>query len=71
MLLRTLEKIASLGLLKLEWGGGIKDDDALVSVWNAGADEAIIGSIAAREPERMLRWLAAWGSRIIIILIEY
>ena len=64
--LRTLEEIASLGLLTLEWGGGIKDDDALVSVWNAGADEAIIGSIAAKEPERMLRWLSAWRSRIIL-----
>ena len=57
--LRTLEEIASLSLLTLEWGGGIKDDDAIASVWNAGADDAIIGSIAARDPERMLRWLAA------------
>ena len=64
--LRTLEAIASLGLLKVEWGGGIKDDDALASVWNAGADWAIIGSIAAKEPELMLRWLRAYGSRIIL-----
>ena len=64
--LRTLEEIASLGLLTLEWGGGIKDDEALVSVFSAGADDAIIGSIAARDPERMLRWLAAYGSRIIL-----
>ena len=64
--LKTLETIASLGLMTLEWGGGIKDDDALASVWNAGADEAIIGSIAARDPERMLRWLAAFGGRIIL-----
>ena len=64
--LRTLEAIASLGLLKVEWGGGIKDDDALASVWNAGADWAIIGSIAAKEPERMLRWLETFGGRIIL-----
>ena len=64
--LRTLEEIASLGLLKVEWGGGIKDDDALASVWNAGADWAIIGSIAAKEPERMLRWLETFGGRIIL-----
>ena len=64
--LRTLERIASLGLLTLEWGGGIKDDEALASVWNAGADEAIIGSIAAKEPERMLSWLRRYGSRIIL-----
>ena len=64
--LRTLEKIASLGLLKVEWGGGIKDDDALASVWNAGADWAIIGSIAAKEPDRMLHWLRTFGGRIIL-----
>ena len=64
--LRTLEAIATLGLLKVEWGGGIKDDDALASVWNAGADWAIIGSIAAKEPELMLGWLLAYGSRIIL-----
>ena len=64
--LLTLEKIASLGLLKVEWGGGIKDDDALTSVWNAGADWAIIGSIAAKEPGRMTGWLHAFGDRIIL-----
>jgi phosphoribosylformimino-5-aminoimidazole carboxamide ribotide isomerase len=64
--LRTLEEIASLDLLKVEWGGGIKDDDALSSVWNAGADWAIIGSIAAKEPDRMTGWLERFGSRIIL-----
>ena len=64
--LRTLEEIASLGLLKVEWGGGIKDDEALASVWNAGAEWAIIGSIAAKEPARMTGWLEKYGSRIIL-----
>ena len=64
--LRTLEEIASLGLLKVEWGGGIKDEEALESVWNAGADWAIIGSIAAKEPARMTGWLEHYGSRIIL-----
>ena len=64
--LRTLEAIASLGLLTIEWGGGIKDEDALKAVWNAGAGQAIIGSIAAKEPERMLDWLRTYGNRIIL-----
>ena len=64
--LRVLERIASLGLLKVEWGGGIKDDGALASVWDAGADWAIVGSIAAREPERMRGWLQTFGDRIIL-----
>ncbi|MBR1406862.1 MAG: 1-(5-phosphoribosyl)-5-[Bacteroidales bacterium] len=64
--LRVLEQIASLGLLKLEWGGGIKTDQALSDVWNAGADWAIVGSVAAREPARMQAWLRRWGPRIIL-----
>ncbi len=64
--LRTLERIASLGLLQLEWGGGIKDDAALASVRDAGADWMIVGSVAALHPERMKAWLAAWGERIIL-----
>lgn len=64
--LRTLERIAALGLLQLEWGGGIKDDAALASVHDAGADWMIVGSVAALHPERMKAWLAAWGERIIL-----
>ena len=43
-----------------------EDDEALASVWNAGADEAIIGSIAAKEPARMTAWLERWGPRVIL-----
>ena len=64
--LRTLERIAALGLLKLEWGGGIKDDAALASVRDAGADWMIVGSVAARHPEKMREWLAQEGGRIIL-----
>ena len=64
--LKTLETIASLGLMKLEWGGGIKTTEALQSVWDAGADWAIIGSVAAKEPARMEEWLARWGEAIIL-----
>ena len=66
MNLRTLERISSLGLLKLEWGGGIKNDEALSDVFNAGAEWAIIGSVAAKEPERMKGWLQKYGGRIIL-----
>ena len=64
--LRTLETIASLGIVKIEWGGGIKGGEALESVWNAGADWAIIGSVAATDQLLMERWLGQWAERIIL-----
>lgn len=65
--LATLEKIAALGTLKLEWGGGIKSREALNSVLEAGADYAIIGSVAALKPELFKEWLEEFGPGRIIL----
>lgn len=65
--LATLEKIASRVDLELEWGGGIKSDTALSSVFDAGADCAIVGSVAALHPELFGQWLATFGSDRMIL----
>lgn len=60
--LATLEKIAALGSLKLEWGGGLKSREALTGVFDAGADYAIVGSLAALEPDVFEAWLGEFGA---------
>ncbi len=65
--LRTLERIATATNLQLQYGGGIKDAEALRSVFNAGASRAICGSVAVSEPEQFEAWLAEFGpSRLIL-----
>ncbi|MCQ2138105.1 MAG: 1-(5-phosphoribosyl)-5-[(5-phosphoribosylamino)methylideneamino]imidazole-4-carboxamide isomerase [Bacteroidales bacterium] len=64
--LATLEKIAALGALKIEWGGGIKSGDALRSVLDSGADYAIIGSVAATSPALFEEWLEEFGPERMI-----
>ena len=65
--LAVLEKIASLGAMRSEWGGGIKSAQALRSVFDAGADYAIVGSIAALEPDLFAGWLQAFGPGKLIL----
>ncbi|MCF0167652.1 MAG: 1-(5-phosphoribosyl)-5-[(5-phosphoribosylamino)methylideneamino]imidazole-4-carboxamide isomerase [Bacteroidales bacterium] len=65
--LRTLEQIASRTSLAIEWGGGIKSSEALQSVFNAGADYAICGSVAVKNPELFKGWLMACGPEKIIL----
>lgn len=65
--LRVLEEVAGLGLLDLEWGGGIKTTDDLGSVFDAGAGHAIIGSVAVKQPALMEQWLSAHGGDRIIL----
>jgi len=67
MNLAVLEEIKSRTGIEVEWGGGIKDREALGSVLDAGADYAIIGSVAALKPELFEEWLrSGLGGRMIL-----
>ncbi|WP_290158891.1 1-(5-phosphoribosyl)-5-[(5-phosphoribosylamino)methylideneamino]imidazole-4-carboxamide isomerase [uncultured Duncaniella sp.] len=65
--LRTLEQIARLDGVEVEWGGGIKTDRSLKDVFNAGGTYAIIGSVAVRQPELMARWLDEHGGERLVL----
>lgn len=60
--LRVLEKVASRVDCEVEWGGGIADSSALRSVFDAGASQAIVGSVAALKPELFMGWLTQYGA---------
>lgn len=65
--LTVLELIASSTRLTVDFGGGIKTDDDLAAVFDAGASMASIGSVAARSPEVLERWLADHGGKRILL----
>lgn len=65
--LHVLEAIASATDLDIEWGGGIKNREALSSVFSAGAGHAICGSIAVRQPDDFCAWLEEFGGERIIL----
>ncbi len=65
--LDVLEKVANGTLLDIEWGGGIKTEQALRSVFNAGAQRAICGSIAVDRHELFIDWLSEFGTEHIIL----
>ena len=65
--LHILEEIATRTSLDIEWGGGIKSDEALRDAFNAGANHLIIGSVAASQPERFAQWLDVYGGNRLIL----
>ena len=65
--LAVLELVAANTTLTIDFGGGIKTEADLRSVFAAGASIANIGSLAAREPETFLDWIQCYGgSRILL-----
>ncbi|MDO4930508.1 MAG: 1-(5-phosphoribosyl)-5-[(5-phosphoribosylamino)methylideneamino]imidazole-4-carboxamide isomerase [Bacteroidales bacterium] len=65
--LPTLEQMALIDGVTIEWGGGIKSDEALRQSFDAGADYAIVGSAAAKQPDLFALWLTAFGPDHIVL----
>lgn len=65
--LRTLEQMAVGANVEIEWGGGIKSEESLRALFDYGATYAIVGSVAAREPQLFAEWLAAFGGGKMVL----
>ena len=63
---QVLERICRETGLRVDTGGGIKTDEDLRIVFESGARQANIGSLAVKDRERMLAWLETWGDRLIL-----
>ena len=59
--LKVLEAIAEKTQLVIDFGGGIKSEEDLSSVLNAGANLAAIGSVAVKDPELFYAWVQKYG----------
>ncbi len=65
--LKVLETIASGTNLTIDFGGGIKSDEDIEAVFDAGAAIAGIGSVAVKAPEKFFAWLEKYGGERILL----
>lgn len=65
--LNTIEQIAGKTSLTIDFGGGIKSDNDIKSVFNAGANMVTIGSVAVTSPTLFINWLNQYGADHIIL----
>ncbi|MCQ2142056.1 MAG: 1-(5-phosphoribosyl)-5-[(5-phosphoribosylamino)methylideneamino]imidazole-4-carboxamide isomerase [Bacteroidales bacterium] len=65
--LKVLEQVASQVSCEIEWGGGISSSEALGSVFDAGASNAVVGSVAALKPELFELWLDSFGASKMVL----
>jgi phosphoribosylformimino-5-aminoimidazole carboxamide ribotide isomerase len=65
--LKVLEKIAAKTSLKIDFGGGLRSYDDIITVLNAGARQITAGSIAVTDPHLFLDWLAKLGQEKLIL----
>jgi phosphoribosylformimino-5-aminoimidazole carboxamide ribotide isomerase len=64
---KVLEQITSRTSLKVDFGGGLKSGSDLKIAFECGASQVTAGSIAVKNPEIFLKWLADYGAEKIIL----
>lgn len=65
--IKVLEKIAAKTNLKIDFGGGLRSYEDIITVINAGARQVTAGSIAITDPALFLEWLAKLGQEKLIL----
>lgn len=65
-----VEAIRRETTLKVQTGGGIRDDADVQAIYGAGAARVVIGSLAIRQANRVLGWLERFGNDRVTIALD-
>lgn len=64
---KVLEQIATRTKLKIDFGGGLKSSEDLITAFNSGARQITGGSIAVKDSKTFSGWISKYGSQKIIL----
>jgi phosphoribosylformimino-5-aminoimidazole carboxamide ribotide isomerase len=62
-----VEKLARGSGLRVQTGGGIRDESQIAALLAAGARRVIVGSVAVKQPALVRNWLKKFGAEKIIL----
>lgn len=65
--LKVLEGICQTTNLLVDFGGGIREEEQVRMVLDAGAKQVTVGSVAARQPDRFRAWIEEFGPNRFIL----
>ncbi len=63
----VLRRITKETNLIVDFGGGVKSEEDLALVLDAGAHMVTLGSIAVTDPQRVLQWLLRFGADRLVL----
>ncbi|MGL6291347.1 MAG: 1-(5-phosphoribosyl)-5-[(5-phosphoribosylamino)methylideneamino]imidazole-4-carboxamide isomerase [Silanimonas sp.] len=56
--------------LKVQTGGGVREESDVAAILDAGAARVVVGSLAVRQPNRVLGWLERFGNDRLTIALD-
>ena len=67
--LRTIDALAG-GRLAVQAGGGVRREDDVERLLDIGVSRVVVGSLAIREPARVIDWIARYGAERICVALD-
>lgn len=67
---RIVAELAGIEGLKVQVGGGVRAEDRLTRMLEAGAARVVVGSVAVKEPERVAEWMNIFGPERIVPALD-
>jgi phosphoribosylformimino-5-aminoimidazole carboxamide ribotide isomerase len=67
--LAVIEALANAGM-RVQAGGGVRAEDDVRRLFDAGVSRVVVGSVAIREPERVADWLATHGGECFTVALD-
>lgn len=68
--LPTIAALVSKAGLRVQAGGGIRDEAGLARLLDAGVQRVVVGSIAIRQPESVAAWIGRYGAERIVLALD-
>jgi len=68
--LRVIEKIAAAERLAVQAGGGVREEDDVQRLLDAGVARVVVGSVAVRAPALVEKWIARHGEDRLCIALD-
>lgn len=69
--LRTIAALAQAdSTLRVQAGGGVRGEDDLQQLFDAGVARVVVGSLAVRAPATVEQWIVRYGSQRIVVALD-
>lgn len=67
--LDVIKELTGVGL-RVQAGGGVRDESDLARLFDAGVSRVVVGSLSVRDPDRVCRWLDRYGAERLTIALD-
>lgn len=63
-------RMAASSRVRIQTGGGIRSQEDVVRLLDAGAERVVVGSLAVRRPDAVIEWLNRFGADRLTIALD-